>query len=49
MAFEKDISSVFDAGVAVDDVIFTDCEMPRPSSEECEGTTTFQCNNKVNL
>ena len=48
MAFEKDIASVFDASVAVDDIEFAGCGMPRPVDGECKGSS-FQCNNKVTI
>ena len=49
MAFEKDIDSVFDASVAIDDLEFVGCEMPRPDSGECGEAKPFQCNNKVTI
>ena len=39
---------MFDAGIAIDDIEFLDCEMPRPESGECGEAKPFQCNNKVN-
>ena len=47
VGFEKDRASVFDAGVAVDDINFIDCEMPRPSTEECGTEKPFHCMNSV--
>ena len=40
---------MFDAGVAIDDVDFIGCEMPRPETGECGEARPFQCNNKVSF
>ena len=34
VGFEKEKAAQFDAGVAIDDINFIDCEMPRPSKEK---------------
>ena len=49
VGFEKEKAAQFDAGVAIDDINFIDCEMPRPSKEECSGEKPFHCMNNVSI
>ena len=45
---EKDIDEEpFTATIAVDDISFIGCEMPRPTEGECGEERPFQCKNKV--
>ena len=44
---KKESSKVYDAGMAVDDVSFISCPLPRPSSEgECP-QEEYKCDNQV--
>lgn len=43
---EKEAGGKFDAGVAVDDISFISCGLPRPQ-ESCPDSAPFHCNNKV--
>ena len=45
MIFEKDKGG-YDAGVAIDDVSFDGCDLPRPE-ESCPDYKPFHCANKV--
>ena len=49
VGFEKEKAAQFDAGVAIDDINFIDCEMPRPSKEQCSGEKPFHCMNNVSI
>ena len=49
MGFEKEKAAVFDAGVAVDDINFIDCKMPRPATENCGPEKPFHCMNSVRM
>ena len=50
MVFDRPPNNApYDAGVAIDDVSFVDCHMPRPTIGECEQMKPFQCDNKVCL
>ena len=40
-------NQVYDAGVAVDDISFFDCDMPRPTDGECPHEKPYQCGNLV--
>ena len=42
----KKPNAVFDAQIAVDDVMLTGCELPRPESE-CEDLRPVRCGNGV--
>ena len=47
VVFDRTSGGTFDAGVALDDFNFVDCEMPRPTEGDCDAEKPFQCNNKV--
>ena len=44
---DRPVNEAYDAGVAVDDVQFVDCPMPRPTKEECPAEKSYRCENNV--
>ena len=49
ISFDRATGGTYDAGVAIDDVNFDDCEMSRPTEGDCLAEKPFQCNNKVSV
>ena len=47
LVLNRPANQPYDGGVAVDDVSFVDCHMPRPTQGECPQEKPFQCDNKV--
>ena len=48
LVFNRPSNEAYDAGVAVDDVSFVDCHMPRPTPGECtEPSKPFKCDNEA--
>ena len=47
ISFDRAVGGTYDAAVAIDDVNFDDCDMPRPTPGECEAESPFQCENQV--
>ena len=49
LVFNRPSNNAYDAGVAVDDVSFVDCHMPRPTPGECKADKPYKCDNEVCL
>ena len=47
LIFYKENSPHYDAGIAVDDVRFYDCPLPRPTIDDECPTEEWRCSNKV--
>ena len=47
LIFYKENSPHYDAGIAVDDVRFYDCPLPRPTADDECPTEEWRCSNKV--
>lgn len=47
LIFYKENTPHYDAGIAVDDVRFYDCPLPRPTADDECPTEEWRCSNKV--
>ena len=41
IVFVQDVGTIYDAGVAIDDVVFTECQL-KPPQDDC-GDSEFHC------